>query len=755
MTNKTDYEQLTKVTQQDLDEGVWDAEHKGLYSKDGKRFLQYIRPKSLEWGVPDTFQLKSGVEVICEKAFEQYHSPLTSFVIPDSVVAIGTEAFQQMRLPQHASIIIPKGLIYIGHVIFGSYHGILNIVFEEGITKIDLANILDFPAALTVYLPSTLENIGDEGFGGCEVSHIHVAEGNKHFCVVDGILYDYAKTTLLRCPVTKRGELRIPEGVTTIASYAFQLSGYQDAIDAESEPKLSVILPNSLTKIEKSAFRASWIESLYIPSNVSKIEDSAFEWPVSLAIQVAPNNDYYEVRNNLLIDKREKKVLYGFGDCIEIPNDIKTIANNALGHLELKSLVIPEGVTRIGVWNFNLNTLLHIKLPYRLQDITRSSFWGSSREPQDVKIEVPSGMGEIYKEKIYDFYGDYDITSFIKEKEVCEMETNNVTSLVYADELRQIYDNYCQGFLSQEEYDFQTGLYKKWGDDGIASNGLHVVENGTFGDEDLYNISKNVSQFISGRFIVNNEFDPDFCWLKYFATRPCFHHLCFTYKKTVYSCLIGVVMENGEVWISSQDAENLFRECMSNCLYPCIIPVTQSGEIYDEQTPVLDAKTLQPIDFDVQEEFVPPIMTKYELRTRAINEIALYLMDRGCSNIATCDIMSISPSIFFNDEDGKHSYIVIRSLPAGCDSRIYSFNKGVIDYHKNDKGYFVNLLWNNLDGNNGNFMDTKIIKNGSYVHKKIELEPLDPIEVFEINHPRFTFVNEKLYSVVDKDIEAN
>jgi hypothetical protein len=206
-------------------------------------------------------------------------------------------------------------------------------------------------------------------------------------------------------------------------------------------------------------------------------------------------------------------------------------------------------------------------------------------------------------------------------------------------------------------------------------------------------------------------------------------------------------MENGEVWISSQDAENLFRECMSNCLYPCIVPVTQSGEIYDEQTPVLDAETLQPIDFDVQEDFVPPIMTKYELHTRAINEIALYLMDRGCSNIATCDIMSISPSIFFNDEDGKHSYIVIRSLPAGCDSRIYSFNKGVIDYHKNDKGYFVNLLWNNLDGNNGSFMETKVIKNGSYVHKKIELEPLDPIEVLEMNYPHFTFVNEKLYSV--------
>ena len=71
----------------------------------------------------------------------------------------------------------------------------------------------------------------------------------------------------------------------------------------------------------------------------------------------------------------------------------------------------------------------------------------------------------------------------------------------------------------------------------------------------------------------------------------------------------------------------------------------------------------------------------------------------------------------------------------------------IYDYHKDDKGYFVNLLWNNLDGNNGSFMETKVIKNGSYVHKKIELEPLDPIEVLEMNYPNFTFVNEKLYSV--------
>ncbi len=91
-----------------------------------------MRPKNLEWLVPDTFKLKSGVKVICEKAFANGFFPFTSFIIPKSVVAIGDEAFQQMRLPQHANFTITKGLKYIGYKILGNYEGILNLVIEEG-----------------------------------------------------------------------------------------------------------------------------------------------------------------------------------------------------------------------------------------------------------------------------------------------------------------------------------------------------------------------------------------------------------------------------------------------------------------------------------------------------------------------------------------------------------------------------------------------------------------------------------------------
>ena len=414
MSELKDYIFLTKVTQKDLDEGVWDAEHKGLYSKDGKRFLQYMRPKSLERGVPDTFQLKTGVEVICEKAFAKGFFPLTSFIIPKSVVAIGNEAFQQIQLPRHANFTITKGLKYIGCKILGNYEGILNLIIEEGIKEIDLSYILDCAPAVTLYLPSTLESIGDKGFGEVDnTEHIHLAEGNKHFRLDNGILYNYDKTELLRCPVTKRGEVIIPEGVKTIGTYAFRLSGFKYAIDAEPEPKLTVILPQSLTKIEAGAFRHTWIDSLQIPANVSEIEEGAFENAIDLTIKVSPDNEYFEVCNNLLIDIRSKKVLYAMSNKVKIPNGIMEIADYALGHLQSRRIVIPEGVTRIGKDNLNLNKALKISLPSTLKDITRSSFGGFFGVPHT--IEVPTGMGKEFKEKLHDS-GDYDISSYIQEK---------------------------------------------------------------------------------------------------------------------------------------------------------------------------------------------------------------------------------------------------------------------------------------------------------------------------------------------------
>lgn len=344
------------------------------------------------------------------------------------------------------------------------------------------------------------------------------------------------------------------------------------------------------------------------------------------------------------------------------------------------------------------------------------------------------------------------IFSNLFNKKGNKKESGAISSNLYTEELRQIEENYTQGFISQEEYDFQFGLYTKWSKSLLPSNGLHVVAKGTFGDSDLYNISIRIGRFISSKFTINGEHDPDFCWLKSVATRPCFHHLCFTYKKTVYSCLIGVVTDDGELSVSEQDKRNFFNEVLSNCLYPCIIPINQDGDIYDENAPILDAKTLQPINFIEEEEFIPSVMTKYELYARALNEVFFYLTERGCTKIAICDIPGLTPSLWFNDEKGSHSYVIVRSVPAGLEDLPYEFNKDLVEYYIDDKGYFVNLSWNNLLGNNGDFRDKRIFKSGSYIHNEIALEPLGPLEVFEHNHPHFTFISQKLHKVKIDDL---
>ncbi len=328
-----------------------------------------------------------------------------------------------------------------------------------------------------------------------------------------------------------------------------------------------------------------------------------------------------------------------------------------------------------------------------------------------------------------------------------EEAVGNDPSVRFADEMRQIQENYEQGFLSEEQYVFQTGLYKKWSNTSMPNRQFHVVEKGTFDNEVLFSISGEVSQFISDLFTINDELHPDFYWLKPVASRPCFHHLCFTFRKTVYSCLIGVVMEGGEIWVGPQDADNFFRETLGNCLYPCIIPVTQSGELYDEGSPILDAMTLLPIDFDKEEEFIPSYMTEYELYARALEEVITSLVERGCSGFCACDIMNITPSLFFVDENGQQSYLIIRSVPAGADGWTYQFNKSLVEYYKDEKGYFVNLLWNNLLWNDGNFRDVRIYKNGSYVHNKIEFEPLDNMEAFAHHHPHFDYVSKNLHGI--------
>ena len=255
----------------------------------------------------------------------------------------------------------------------------------------------------------------------------------------------------------------------------------------------------------------------------------------------------------------------------------------------------------------------------------------------------------------------------------------------------------------------------------------------------LYDMSVKLWEFYSNQF----KDDEDFMWLRVCATRPAFHHLCFAYKATVYSCLIGRVIDN-QIYIVAQDWDNNQRETKKYGLQPCIIPLEGNEEEKSINVlPLLDANTLEPIDF--KSEHLNDPLSEWELYCMGVNAVQIGLQNNNCTDIQSCDIPSIKPSIWFTDSEGNPSYVIVRSVPIGRDEEPYTINQNLIDGYaaQGIKGYFANVTWLNLFGASGMYNEKEVF----HSHIRSNDIPIEDIEDVEKNHKNIKFVRENIYNV--------
>ena len=260
-------------------------------------------------------------------------SGLTSVSIPNSVTSIGEEAFSGCS--GLTSITIPNSVTSIGDGVFD---------YCSGLTSIDVASenthyssidgvlynyaqdtLIRCPGAKTsVTIPNSVTSIGRHAFDYCSgLTSIDVASGNTHYSSTDGVLYNYAQDTLILCPKAK-SSVNIPSSVTFIGAWAFYAcSGLT-----------SITIPNSVTYIGYGAFYGcSGLTSVIIGNSVTYIGMSAFYDCSSLAsINVASGNTHYSSTDG---------VLYNYAqDTLILCPEAKSSVN------------IPSSVTFIGAWAF-------------------------------------------------------------------------------------------------------------------------------------------------------------------------------------------------------------------------------------------------------------------------------------------------------------------------------------------------------------------------------------------------------------------
>jgi uncharacterized repeat protein (TIGR02543 family) len=309
-----------------------------------------------------TFAEESQLTSIGYYAFEGCTS-LTSIIIPNSVTSIGYGAFSGCS--GLTSITIPNSVTSIESSAFANCTSLTSITFaeESQLTSIAEGVFSGCSSLTSITIPDSVISIGDYAFNGCSrLTSINVDEDNESYSSLDGVLFNKNKTTLLCYSQGKEGSYTIPEGVTSIESYAFRAC-------------------SSLT-------------SITIPSSVESIGNSAFYGCSSLETVNFGENSALEVIES-----------YAFYECssltsITIPNSVTSIGGRAFRDCtSLTSIIIPEGVTSIGVSAFaGCSSLMSVEIPDSLRYIGNSAFEGCSNL---TSITIPDSVRSIEESAFY------------------------------------------------------------------------------------------------------------------------------------------------------------------------------------------------------------------------------------------------------------------------------------------------------------------------------------------------------------------
>ena len=191
---------------------------------------------------------------------------------------------------------------------------------------------------LILIIPASCTNLNEVIFES-NITTVIVEEGNTVFASENGILYNFDKTTLIKCPTAFTGSLVIPNTVTTIAESAFE----------GCASITNVSLPSSLTTISNKAFFQCYgliINSL--PNSVTTIGDYAFQDDSTLTINSLPDS-------TITIGD------YAFSGCSfitinSLPNSVTTIGDYAFQNCSNcfydKVIKLSNSITSIGVGAF-------------------------------------------------------------------------------------------------------------------------------------------------------------------------------------------------------------------------------------------------------------------------------------------------------------------------------------------------------------------------------------------------------------------
>lgn len=305
--------------------------------------------------------IPNGVTYISGELFSGCSS-LTSVTIPSGVTVIGYDAF--LNCSSLAGITIPANVTEIEEHAFAGCEALTSVTIPASVTTIGSGCFSRCSSLVTVVIPSGVTSIGSNAFYECDdLTSITVDALNTAYSSQSGVMFDKAKTTLIKCPEAISGSYGVPGTVISISANAF----------ASCHDLTSVTIPNSVISIGSNAFGYCLsLVNVTLPTGLTLIENNVFSGCASLTAVVIPSN-VTEIGSN------------AFSDCrsllsVILPASLESIESSAFENCgKLQAITIPVNTVSIGYEAFrDCKSLATISISKNVEDIDEDVFSGCS-----------------------------------------------------------------------------------------------------------------------------------------------------------------------------------------------------------------------------------------------------------------------------------------------------------------------------------------------------------------------------------------
>jgi hypothetical protein len=322
----------------------------------------------------ESVTIPEGVTTIGEEAFFECQS-LASINIPNTVTTIGESAFGVCYGLK--SLTIPDSVTTIGYGAFQSCKNLTSVTIGSGLTEISTWMFAGCSSLTDIVIPESVSAIGARAFGSCSSLTRVDCLPTTPPTIGSEIFYD----------VSADCKIYVPDGTYDTYVTADGWVDYKDMI----------VNPNPAPAVQSQIFYTTTDENV-----VSLYDTTVFLDADGNSLNIVSN--IYENGQGV----------------ITLDGEVKTIGSAFANRSTLESVIIPEGVTRIGYPSeettraigvtissifWNCTSLVDVKLPESLAILGRYTFKGCS---QLGSVDIPDGVDTIAE---YTFENCKNLTS--------------------------------------------------------------------------------------------------------------------------------------------------------------------------------------------------------------------------------------------------------------------------------------------------------------------------------------------------------